>query len=473
MRLYTLHEGGPEPRAAVLFIHGLDGDPHETWNVFPQSQRTFWPLWLKETLPDLAVHTIEYEAAKSKWRDGHALAIDERAMSLKNFLATELKPGKRLHRLPLAFITHSMGGLITKSMLRSCSENPNRGPDDLLEQTCGVVFMATPHAGSDLAWWARITGIFSRPTTAVRDMMPNDPHLLKLNAWYRNYAEGYGIRSYAFYETKGFKVVEAASADPAIQGLKATPVDADHIQMAKPINETAQQYVETVDFLRETLNRLGDKSAANAASYMPRDQSADDDAGLQGRYGYRAKRENAFPACADLHVEARQGTDRTKISAIATLRCRRERLRGHDGRVFWLSAQSLSMTLHADSGEVSAERSLGDDDPPGEFNLKRGPHNVIVISKRGGNHLEGLALDEHLLPAVHATRDQDCSLEVQIGAFPEELNIDIVFDDEEMRLQHLSTLRRRLMKIVVGKALDRVDDRVILSRAYLWPEDPR
>ena len=486
VRLYTLHEGGHEPRAAALFIHGLDGNPHETWNVSPQSSRTFWPLWLREPFPDLAVYSIEYEASKSKWRGGHALAIEERASSLRSYLTTELKPGKRLHGQPLVLITHSMGGLIAKAMLRSLSEKQKRGPNDLLELIRGVVFIATPHAGSDLAWWAHITGAFTRPTTAVRDMMPNDPHLLRLNRWYRDNSKNYGIRSYAFYETKdtkGFDIVKGASADPAIEGLDPTPIDKNHIEIAKPLDETYPVYAETLDFLYEVLGNAevsGNAGPRTASSGMAQVNEDDD---WQERHGYRSKRENAFPTCADLNVETRQGTDQTRISATATLRCHRERLRGDDGRVFWLAAQSVSMTLHADGGDVSPSRGLGDNEAPGEFKRVRCPHNVITISKPNAPYLEGLPLDQSLLPEVHAVRDHPCSLEVQIGSFPEELDIDIISTDGDMRPLDVSELRRKLMKVVVSRALDRVyvkhervdqvDDQLILSRVQLWPEEPR
>lgn len=486
VKLEARHEGSPYPRAAALFIHGLDGDPYETWNFNPQSRRTFWPLWLREAFPDLATYTIGYEASKSEWRGGHALAIEERATSLKNYLATELKPGKRLHGLPLVLITHSMGGLIAKAMLRSSSENPNRGPNDLLEQTCGVVFMATPHAGSNLAWWAKATAFFTRPTAAVRDMLPNDRDLRKLNKWYRDRAKEHGIRSYAFYETKdtkGLPVVDAASADPAIEGLDVTPIDANHIDIAKPLDETAPQYVETVDFLRETLKQLDEKGGCSAVNAPLRDAQVQDDADWQDRYGYRSRHENAFPACADLHVKTRQGTDRRRISATASLRCRRERLRGDDSRVFWLSARSVSLTLHVDGGEILSNRGPGDDEDDGEFRLARGLHNVIAISKPESPDLDGLPLDNWFLPEVRAFQDNHCSLEVQVGAFPEELNIDVVSADGDTRLQHTSELRRKLMKIVVGKSLDRVaikhgqadhvDEQLILSRTYLWPEEPK
>jgi len=131
------------------------------------------------------------------------------------------------------------------------------------------------------------------------------------------------------------------------------------------------------------------------------------------------------------------------------------------------------MTLYADGGEVSSSRGLGDNEAPGEFKRVRGPHNVIAISKPDSTHLEGFPLDESLLPEVRAVGDQPPSLEVQIGAFPEEIDIDIISTDGETQSLDVSELRRKLMKVVVSKALDRVDDQLILSRVNLWPEEPR
>ena len=390
VRLYTLHEGGHEPRAAALFVHGLDGDPEETWNFHPRSRRTLWPVWLKETLPDLAVHSIEYEASISRWGNGHALGIEERAASLRSYLTAELKPGRRLHGLPLILITHSMGGLIAKAMLRKSSLNPNRDPKDLLEQTCGVIFIATPHAGSDLAWWAEVTAVATRPTQAVRDMLQNDPELRSLNAWYRNHAKEYGIRSYAFYETKdtnGLKVVDAASADPAIEGVEATPIDTDHIDIAKPVDDLMPLYVETVAFLEDILGDI--RSGAGTGEVVE-----------WAKYNtYRSVRENAFPACVDLHVKARTSNNQDRLSTRAIMRCGREPLRSDDGWIFRLGAQSTLMTLKAQNGEISPDRGLGDDDDSGRYKYDRGPFDRITISPNdSAEDLEGLVLDDSALP---------------------------------------------------------------------------
>ena len=49
------------PPAAVLdiiFVHGLGGDRHETWQ---KAEDAFWPRWLAEQFPTCRVYTVGYD----------------------------------------------------------------------------------------------------------------------------------------------------------------------------------------------------------------------------------------------------------------------------------------------------------------------------------------------------------------------------------------------------------------------------
>jgi hypothetical protein len=49
------------PPAAVLdiiFVHGLGGDRHETWQ---KTKDAFWPRWLAEQFPTCRVYTAGYD----------------------------------------------------------------------------------------------------------------------------------------------------------------------------------------------------------------------------------------------------------------------------------------------------------------------------------------------------------------------------------------------------------------------------
>jgi hypothetical protein len=49
-------------RGDVIFVHGLNGNPHECWchEGLPEN---FWPAWLGEDLPDVGVCSLSYENA--------------------------------------------------------------------------------------------------------------------------------------------------------------------------------------------------------------------------------------------------------------------------------------------------------------------------------------------------------------------------------------------------------------------------
>ncbi|XP_003381753.1 protein SERAC1 [Trichinella spiralis] len=89
----------------------------------------------------------------------------------ENFAAKLRKAG--VGDRPIIWITHSMGGLLVKELLRSidkeqCSETQS-GTKSILSNTVGCVFYATPHLGSSLATTSqsRILRLFLLPSTEI------------------------------------------------------------------------------------------------------------------------------------------------------------------------------------------------------------------------------------------------------------------------------------------------------------------
>jgi hypothetical protein len=223
----------------VLFVHGLGGDLVETWHP-EDSPDHFWPKWLADDHPEAAVWTVGYPAEFTKWSgEGTGMALPDRAKQALDYLIS-----LGLGRLPLLFVAHSLGGLLVKQILRASADLAPRY-QKISEMTRGVVFLATPHAGSNLSNFAQGLRLF-RPTAAVKDLEAHNPYLQDLSDWYRNNAPKLTISTYAYRENRKLKdklwVVDPTSADPGIAGALCIPQDEDHFTIAKPPQKTHPVY---------------------------------------------------------------------------------------------------------------------------------------------------------------------------------------------------------------------------------------
>jgi pimeloyl-ACP methyl ester carboxylesterase len=264
-KLHRVSQGSKRVQGAVVFLHGLGGHPFATWQASVRADDC-WPNWVAQDLPEVDIWTVEYEASPSTWH-GSAMALPDRAINLLAWFETE-----RLQEQPLIFVGHSLGGLVVKQLLRLASDRPGMPLGRVLTATRGVVFLGTPNTGSDLAsWMDRLRGVLGA-SAATRDLQSDSAYLRELNGWYRERAPAEDIATLVFAETratKGFQVVEQASADPGIAGVLPIPVDADHLSIAKPSSRDELVYKRIKQFV-ETHLRLSPRSlSANAPEQPP------------------------------------------------------------------------------------------------------------------------------------------------------------------------------------------------------------
>jgi tetratricopeptide (TPR) repeat protein len=158
--------------------------------------------------------------------------------------------GKR----PICFITHSLGGLVVKQLLHEAVNSPSDQNKSLAAAVRGVVFIATPHIGSQLAKLAYKLRYLTRPTSVIADLMPGIG-LHRLNKWYRDYVAKTNVKTLVFSENKPTKglvtVVDLISADAGIPDVTAINTDFDHIEICKPRDKKNIVYSTTVRFLDE------------------------------------------------------------------------------------------------------------------------------------------------------------------------------------------------------------------------------
>jgi tetratricopeptide (TPR) repeat protein/pimeloyl-ACP methyl ester carboxylesterase len=239
-----------EPRASVVFVHGLGGHAYDTWRRSARDQ-SFWPLWLAEEIEGVAVYTLSYEAPASNWL-GTAMPLQDRAVNVLETLLGE--PALRDH--PIVFIVHSLGGLIITQVLLDLQQQKGRRAEAaaLLERVTQVVFIATPHTGSRKAGLLDRLWFLAWPSSVARTLVANDPSLRAINVAYRGLAEELRgkLHHRIFYETQGTQagvIVDEASSDPGLPGDPPIPIDANHIRIAKPVDRSALLYARTRDFI--------------------------------------------------------------------------------------------------------------------------------------------------------------------------------------------------------------------------------
>lgn len=255
--LHRIGESRTEGSAVdVIFVHGLGGDPFETWAptvkplAFRRKKKDSWPHWLAGESIAPNVYSLEYEATPSRWL-GTSMPLLDRSRNALARLTTE-GIGDR----PIVFVTHSLGGLLVKQMLRHAKEFGNKRWQKVWEQTRGVVFVATPHAGARIADWLGHLRTVLRTSVATEELSANAPTLRDLNTWFRHQASISKIGALSFYETvetKGVLVVDETSADPGIAGSVSVPLDADHLSICKPDKRTDLIYKRVLQFVEECL----------------------------------------------------------------------------------------------------------------------------------------------------------------------------------------------------------------------------
>lgn len=233
----------------VILVHGLGGHAWGTWH--PQERhddRNFWPVWLGEERSDIGIWSFGYKAEPFEWK-GTTMPLFDRAGNLLKFLEVN-EIGER----PLIFITHSMGGLLVKEMLRNAQ---TYGKKSIIEQTKGIVFLSTPHTGSHLAQLVDNIGCLARTTVSVEELKPHIPQLRQLNDWYRENVDKLGIATEVYYETQTvgrILVVDPVSANPGIKGADVTATDDNHISISKPGRKSIV-YLGVKKFIKTHLKR--------------------------------------------------------------------------------------------------------------------------------------------------------------------------------------------------------------------------
>ncbi|OAG42284.1 hypothetical protein AYO21_03452 [Fonsecaea monophora] len=234
----------PDAGLDIVFVHGLTGDRERTWTS--HATGLCWPSDLLPTLlPDARVLTFGYDAYVVR-NHGPVAQIDisHHASDLLNALANE-RHSDGLATRPLIFVAHSLGGVLCKDALRISEASGDANPAAIVDHTCGIIFLGTPHGGSWLASWAKMPaamlGLAKRTDLSLLSLLkPNSEVLSRIHDDFlsmvrRRGSQHHPIQIACFYETLPLvgriQIVDQLSA--TIPGFNNISIHADHRDVAR------------------------------------------------------------------------------------------------------------------------------------------------------------------------------------------------------------------------------------------------
>lgn len=238
-------QGISAPTFDVVFVHGLSGDRHTTWT---SQDGSFWPRWLADEFDHINIYLAGYDSsAFAGILLGSGASIQDLATTLADGLISRPRQAENI-----ILITHSLGGLIVKQMLRRCSDSADSRFQNLAQKVRSVVFLGTPHQGAQLA---TAFDFVLRPfkSKASQQLAYSGAELLDLNNFFANYAVREKVVVRPFYETEkthGVHIVDRVTANPNVYGAEPIAVQADHINICKPDTAQSPVYLSVSELLR-------------------------------------------------------------------------------------------------------------------------------------------------------------------------------------------------------------------------------
>jgi hypothetical protein len=240
---------GSSPNVDVVAVHGLNGHRENTWTA------KTGVLWLRDLLPakipNARIFSWGYDANTHGKKPLTSMYLYDHARELVSDLSLERRLTNTTQR-PIVFVAHSLGGIVVKSaLLHSNSTHPGHLKEHraIKTSTYGIIFMGTPHQGSDSsAWGMRLVDvefIFIHTNDSLLKNLGKDSEMLQnVLAYYAGISSDFVTKfAYETYATplatgKAVLVVPKSSAVvPGAVDAEAIAIMDNHLNMVKFLSE--------------------------------------------------------------------------------------------------------------------------------------------------------------------------------------------------------------------------------------------
>ncbi|KPM37580.1 hypothetical protein AK830_g8999 [Neonectria ditissima] len=252
----------PEAKVDIVLVHGLNGSPDKTWKA---KNDMFWPLdLLPASLKGVQANIMVYgynADVYSKRNDQSASDnfIQQHAQTLVTNL-TLYRRSEGTFKNPIIWVCHSLGGILVKRALLYSNDLRAAHHEDhrsIYVSTFGLIFLGTPHTGSDGATWGIMLQamsdaiiprkFFESESVLLRTLKKDNETLANINSHFLDIYQRFHIHmAHENHKTdvKGTKVliVDANSASPQLPGVTYYGIEATHTGMCKFDGPSAPGY---------------------------------------------------------------------------------------------------------------------------------------------------------------------------------------------------------------------------------------
>ncbi|KAI8631832.1 hypothetical protein F5Y19DRAFT_492784 [Xylariaceae sp. FL1651] len=261
----------PDAKVDIILVHGLNGDPQNTWTA---KNGIFWPADLLPTsLREARANILVYGYNADVYSKKHGSSpsdnfIHMHAQTLVTSLTHYRKDEFTSHN-PIIWVCHSLGGILVKRALLYSNDLRTPQHEDyrsIYVSTYGMVFLGTPHTGSGIAAWGTVLQamsdavipkpFFQSESVLLRTLKRDNEILQEINNHFLDIYQRFKIfMAHENHKTdfKGTKmlVVDSNSASPQLPGVTYFAIEATHSGMCKFDSKNAPGYRTVATAIRE------------------------------------------------------------------------------------------------------------------------------------------------------------------------------------------------------------------------------
>lgn len=166
----------------IIFVHGLTGNAYNTW-CSNGKLKIHWPSeLLRIDIPDARILSFGYDADVVGWCS--PASKNRVGNHAENLLGSVIRFRERTasEERSIIFIMHSLGGLVVQNALDLSRASPEAHLRKLELNTLGLLFMGTPHFGSDKARWGSfcttMVGVVKTANRPIVNVLKPDSEML-------------------------------------------------------------------------------------------------------------------------------------------------------------------------------------------------------------------------------------------------------------------------------------------------------